>query len=346
MRSSRTIQTNGSAKARAPGKIILTGEHFVVLGAPAVAMAINLYAHADVTRGRAGAIDVAADIPMDLVGKNGQGRVVKETGRLLEHLRLATRESLAYIGRDHAGVHVEVECGIPVGAGLGSSAATTVAIIAATARAQGVKLSSHDIVKIAFGPESFLHGKPSGVDHSTCTIGGVLSFRRPSTVKHLSIRRVPRILVCDSGVHRSTGRLVKAVVRRSVAEKKLFESHLAEVSEISRGAVRALRHGDDEELGGLLNRNHQLLVDIGVSNPRLDRLVGEALKAGALGAKLTGAGGGGCIIAVCEDSKSETKIGKALKRVGGTIYKVGLDSDGVVAWSGGEHSNRLGGSGV
>lgn len=313
-----------------------------MLGAPAVAMAINMYAYANVTPGPAGRIDVSADIPTGLIDEEGQGRTVTDTRGLLEPLRLAARESLAYIGKNNAGVHVEVECGIPVGAGLGSSAATTVAIVAATARAQGVKLSIDDIVKVAFAPESYLHGKPSGVDHSTCAIGGVLTFRKPSTVKALSVRRVPRILVCDSGIHRSTRGLVKAVVRRSQAEKRRFESRLAEVTEISRGAVHALGRGDDEELGGLLNRNHKLLVDIGVSNPMLDRLVGEALNAGALGAKLTGAGGGGCIIALCRDAKSETKIGKALRRVGGTIYDVGLDSEGVVAWSGGEHSNRLG----
>jgi len=252
-----------------------------------VAMAINLYAHAGVTRARTGTISVAADIPMGLVGRDGTGKVVKGTRGLLEPLRLATRESLAYIGRDRAGVHVEVECGIPIGAGLGSSAATTVAIIAATTLSQGEKLSIDDIVKVAFGPESYLHGKPSGVDHSTCAIGGVLSYSRPGGARALSVRRVPRILVCDSGIHRSTGRLVKAVVRRSEDEKKVFESHLVEVRGISCAAVQALRRGDDEELGGLFNRNHELLVDIGVSNPVLDKLVRTAVNAGALVAKLT-----------------------------------------------------------
>lgn len=312
-----------------------------MLGAPAVAMAINLYARADVTHARTGAINVAADIPMGLVGREGPGNVVKDTRGLLEPLRLAAIESLAYVARDRAGVRVEVECGIPIGAGLGSSAATTVAIIAATALSQGVKLSIDDIVKVAFGPESYLHGKPSGIDHSTCAIGGVLSYRRPGGARALSIRRVPRILVCDSGIHRSTGRLVKAVVRRSETDKKVFESHLVEVRGISRAAVQALRRGDDEELGGLFNRNHELLVDIGVSNPVLDRLVRRALNAGALGAKLTGAGGGGCIIALCRDAKSQNMIGRALRRAGGIIYEVGLDSEGVVAWSNGEHSNSL-----
>jgi len=317
-----------------------------VLGAPAVAMAINLYTYAGVSRGWAGTIDVTADIPMDLAGKEGPGEAVKDTARLLEPLRLAAREALAYVGRKLAGVRVEVECGIPIGAGLGSSAAASVAIIAATAQSQGVKLSVDDIIKVAFTPESYLHGKPSGVDHSTCATGGVLTFRKPDIVKALNISWVPRILVCDSGIHRSTGSLVRAVIRKSESEKTLFESHVADASRISLGAARALKHGDGEELGILLNRNQELLVNIGVSNPTLNHLIGVALKAGALGAKLTGAGGGGCIIAVCRDSKSETKIGKALRQSGGMVYKVGMDSDGVVVWSGGEHSNRLSGGSV
>lgn len=314
-----------------------------MLGSPAVAMAVDLYVHVGVTRNQAGRIEVSADVPIDLVIGNSRTRAGADSTGLLEPLRLATSESLAYIGQHRTGTNVEVECDIPVGAGLGSSAATTVAIIAAVARAHGVKLSTSEIVKIAFAPESYLHGKPSGVDHSTCAVGGVLTFKKPNTIRRLNLSRVPRILVCDSGIHRSTGKLVKAVVRRSESKKKLFESHLDEVSEISLGAVRALREGDDRELGSLFTRNQELLVKIGVSNRALDKLVKTSLKAGALGAKITGAGGGGCIIALCEDAKSETRTGRALRRIGGTIYDVGLDSEGVVTWGGGgEHSNRLG----
>jgi mevalonate kinase len=93
--------------------------------------------------------------------------------------------------------------------------------------------------------------------------------------------------------------------------------------------VKALQSEDDNELGSLMNRNHELLRQIGVSTPTLDRLVAEARKAGALGAKLTGAGGGGCIIALCDDKKARSIIARELREVGGTIYNVSLDARGV-----------------
>ncbi len=329
----RKIPTNkpGIVEARAPGKIILTGEHFVVLGAPSVAMAIDLYAHANVRAARPGNIEVQADIPLHLIGKNTTTTQTIDTETLLEPLRLAASDALRYMGKEDAGVSVELECDIPVGAGLGSSASATVAIIAAVARSQAVALGRKEIFKIAFGPESYLHGKPSGVDQAASAYGGMIRFAKPYSISPLKPNKVPLFLVCDTGIHRSTKGLVGAVVKRSKMEKKAFESHLAEVKQISDAAVRALRRADDEELGSLMNRNQELLVDIGVSHPKLDGLVKEARAHGALGAKLTGAGGGGCIIALCRDVKARTVMAKALKKHGGIPYSVSMDPTGVVA---------------
>ncbi len=98
---------------------------------------------------------------------------------------------------------------------------------------------------------------------------------------------------------------------------------------MSNAVVKALKTEGDSELGSLMNRNHELLRQIGVSIPRLDRLVARAREAGALGAKLTGAGGGGCIIALCPDKKTQSRIARELRREGGTIYNVSLDKQGV-----------------
>jgi len=137
------------------------------------------------------------------------------------------------------------------------------------------------------------------------------------------------ILVCDSGVHRSTKALVGSVVKRSQKRTDRFQTHLEEFTTLSNGVVKALKDEDDDGLGSLMNRNHELLRQIGVSTPRLDRLVARARKAGALGSKLTGAGGGGCIIALCADKKSQSSIAKELRKQGGTIYNVSLDKQGV-----------------
>jgi len=318
---------NRLATSRAPGKIILTGEHFVVLGAPAVAMAVNLYSHATVRPARPGRIEVEAGIPLQAIGPVNQNQ--NQNGRkLLEPLRLAARETLDYIGDKGSGISLDVDCEIPVGAGLGSSASTTVAIITAVAKARRAKLVRKEIFRIAFGPESFLHGSPSGVDHATSIYGGIISFTKPEGIKQLKLKQAPRILVCDTGIHRSTKKLVEAVVRKSREQRQAYSAHVDDVRDISENAIRALRKGDLGELGSLMDANHELLVKIGVSHPLLDKLVRVARVAGALGAKLTGAGGGGCIIALCKTGNDEVSIARALKKHGGLPYRVSMDREG------------------
>ncbi len=318
------------ASARAPGKLILAGEHFVVLGSPAVSMAINLYAFATAQATAEAELKVEANILLATLG-DAERKSRPDTKELLEPFRLAARESLDSLGRKRKGVSVEIECQIPIGAGLGSSAATAVAIIAATSRAYGATMDKSRICQIAFGPESYLHGSPSGVDHATSTYGGLIQFSKPDKVTKVRVKRMPSLLVCDTNVHRSTKGLVRSVVKGAKADSEAYRSRVGEVSEISKAVLRALRRSDDVELGELMNRNHELLVEIGVSHPMLDKLVMAARKAGALGAKMTGAGGGGCMIALCEDEQMTSRIGSALRKLGGSPYLVSIDPTGVVS---------------
>jgi mevalonate kinase len=288
-----------------------------------------LYAYADASCTKDGKLRVEANIPLRLLG-NVDGKIATiDSKRLLEPLRLAARDALDYVGNRSSGASVNVSCEIPVGAGLGSSAATTVAIIAAVSQASGTRLEKKEIFKIAFGPESYLHGKPSGVDQATCTYGGIIRFSKPDKVKELRLKTIPRLVVCDTGIHRSTRGLVGAVVRRSKVHSKLFHGHVKEVSQISESAARALKEGNDEELGALMNRNQELLEQIGVSHPKLNHFVNIARRNGALGAKLTGAGGGGCMVALCEGESGMIRVAKVLRRQGGTPYKISLDRSGV-----------------
>src|SRR3989304_3427873 len=176
---SNGVHTDVVAKALAPGKIILTGAPLGVRGAPAVAMAVDLHAHAIVGPARPGKIEVGASIPLHLLGHEVENGGSLDTKRLLEPLRLAARDTLDYIGERRSGVTLDVYCEIPVGAALGSSASITVATITAVAKAKGAKLTREESFKIAFGPESYLHGKPSGVDHAASIFGGAVNFTRP-----------------------------------------------------------------------------------------------------------------------------------------------------------------------
>lgn len=301
----------------------------MVLGAPAVAMAINLYSQAEVTPKNGSGVDVNADIPLRfLAGKSGNPAVPDSRG-LLRPLQLAAEATLKHIGNGARGVHVSVQCEIPVAAGLGSSASTTVAIIAAVARSNGIELNRKEIFKLAFVPENFLHGRPSGVDQAACIYGGMIRFNRPSKVKTVRPKKEPALLACDTGVHHATKTLVGGVVKKSEREKKDFRDYLTKVRELSNGVEKALREGDDEDLGTLMYQNHELLQRLGVSHPKLDHLVEAARRAGALGAKLTGAGGGGCIIALAHSISSRDRISRVLTKEGGTTYKISMDRSGV-----------------
>ena len=321
------------AISRAPGKIILAGEHFVVLGAPAVAMAINLYSEVKVTPKNSPGVDVDADIPLRFLAGKNRNSGVSDPRQLLRPLQLAAEATLKQVVAKDRGLRVNVECEIPVAAGLGSSASTTVAIISAVARSRGIELSRKKIFKLAFIPENFLHGKPSGVDQAACIYGGLIRFNRPSNVRTVRLEKEPAIVVCDTGIHHATGTLVGGVVRKSRREKKDFRDYIAKVRDISNGVVNALREGDDVELGVLMYQNHDLLRKIGVSHPKLDHLVEVARRAGGLGAKLTGAGGGGCMIVLCRSTRDRDRMSRVLRREGGTPYKVSMDATGVESQS-------------
>jgi mevalonate kinase len=193
----------------------------------------------------------------------------------------------------------------------------------------GIELSKKKIFDLAFVPENFLHGKPSGVDQATCIYGSMIQFSRPSNVKTVRPKKDPVFLICDTGIHHATKTLVGGVVQKSKKEKKHFHNYLAKVREISSGVVKSLREGDDEDLGTLMYQNHELLRKIGVSHPKLDYLVDVARRAGALGAKLTGAGGGGCVIVLVRSASARDRISRVLRKHGGIPYKISMDRIGV-----------------
>src|SRR5260370_34690797 len=224
--SSRPTSDPSTSIARAPGKITLSGEHFVVLGTPAIAMAINLYSRVQVTPKNGSGVDVNADIPLRfLAGKPGNP-LVPDPRELLRPLQLAAEATLKHIGSGARGVHVNVECEIPVAAGLGSSASTTVAIIAAVAKSEAVELNNREIFKFAFVPENFLDGEPSAVDQATCIYGGMISFNRPSSLNPLRPKGKPTLLACDTGMHNATRTLVGGVVQKSQKERKDVQNYL------------------------------------------------------------------------------------------------------------------------
>jgi len=304
------------AIAEAPAKAILTGEHFVVHGAWALASAIPRRVRVEVTK--SDRLSVESD---RFSGPEAPGL------RPIAHVIAEMAKKFSFDTR----LHVSVSSEIPEGAGLGSSASTMVAATAAVARLNRLSLHPSDIIRFSMVGEREIHGNPSGIDSSVCTLGGVMLFRPGSPPRRLSLGGKRCLIVAFSGKKRSTKRQIRRVADVKEMFPSMFEGLTEAASEVSLMASRRLLEGDLKGLGRLLSFNHAVLSTVGVSNQALDSLVDLALSLGAYGAKLTGAGGGGSIVAVAGGGK-EKSIVSGLRARGFEAFRAEIPVNGVKSW--------------
>lgn len=302
--------------ASAPGKLILFGEHAVVFGEPAVSTAINLRTEVFARPHREWLVDGASlDEPR-----------YKYVKRALER---------AWRGGP---LWLEIRSMIPTGAGLGSSAAVTVATLAALRDLERRDLVPESIAREAFEVEHDVQGRASPIDTSTATAGGGIlvtpaaedgllwSIRRDTRQWHLHRRSLPSLtlVVGSTGISAATGPLVAGVKERVDRSREAAEA-VHEIGRIALDGLAALEKKDLAEAGRLMDRNHVLLNDLGVGHPALDKLVAAA-RPHSHGAKLTGAGGGGSMFALTDEPG---KVAEAIRAAGGKAYLVQSDPVGV-----------------
>jgi len=317
--------------ASAPAKAILFGEHFVVYGQPAIVLAIDKRAYVKVRLRKDKKIHIYSK-DMEVSGCFSDESFQPERGglkarRKLEPIKVAVEKVLNKT-QSRVGLNLEVCSSIPVAAGLGSSAAVAAATAMATSKILNVELSKEEIFQVAYDSERLIHGTPSGIDPAIATYGGALLYQRGKGLTPLSIKGEMPLVVGDTGIERSTGELV-AKVRRLRERYPLLVDALIELGgELVSAAVEALKKKDLHSVGELMNINHSLLSAIGVSHELLDRLVHAARRAGALGAKLTGAGGGGCMIALALPETLE-RVASAIEQVGVTAFVAKKTEEGV-----------------
>lgn len=313
-----------SAVASAPGKVILVGEHFVVENEPAIAVAINLRARVRATKVEGEGVEVRSrELGLAQVFRGDEPR-----SSPLYPVYFAAKVTMEYIGVESP-LRVEVFSDIPPASGMGSSAAVAVATVAAVAKALRVKLVEDEISRLAYRAEEIVHGKPSGIDNTISTYGGAIAYRKTEGFLRLEADFSPvRLVLADSGLPRSTGEMVARVRRLKAKYPRVFEPLYHAAGRLAIEAGKAIEAGNFRALGELMNVNHGLLSAIGVSNEVLERLVYRAREAGALGAKITGAGGGGFIVALCEKG-SEERVAKALREVSSRVFVVDVSGEGV-----------------
>ena len=323
--SSKTIKLKTKADTEVGvgyGKVILLGEHAVVYGRHAIACPLPLNTRAVIEDCEKG---VHLLIPK--WGVEYQLNAVKLNRRSFE---LAASEILEELGLGDKGMRIEVFPDVPRGMGMGGSAALAVAVIRAINQHFNVGLNEQQINDFAFESEKTAHGQPSGIDNTMATFGQPLVFRKgsPPLVELLNIPKPLWIVVGMTQSEGLTAKTVQSVRAAHERQPQIYDKIFDDIDNLSLRGVAAIQDHDIATLGELMNINQGLLNALLVSTPELERGIQLARDAGALGAKLTGGGGGGAMVALCEGEDHAEEITKALN--GGGLSAMAFSIGGQV----------------
>lgn len=281
--------------ASAPGKIILVGEHAVVYGRPAIAAPVwEVVATARITDlpASSGCTIVARDIDLCIRLREAPAELP---------LALVTRLTLNRLGLPpEPDWQFELQSAIPIASGLGSGAALSAALVRAMYTHVNQSVTPATVSELVFESERYYHGTPSGIDNTVIAYGMPIWFVKGQPPVPFTPRQPFTIAIAHSGIAAPTKETVGDVRRQWQAEPSVYEARFDAIGEIARAARQAIEQGEIEKLGRLFDHNQALLAELGVSSPPLEKLIQAARTAGALGAKLSGGGRGGNMIALIE----------------------------------------------
>lgn len=284
---------------RGRGKVILLGEHSVVYGKPALAAGLATGVSTSAEAAPAFILECQPwDVRVEPTSDEQLGRAFAAV--------LAGYES-------PTPVHVRADVELPGGAGLGCSAALGVAVVDALDGFYGVERSAEQRADYSLAWERVFHGNPSGVDNTMAACGGIAVFTKGEPLERVRPRRPLPLVIAHSGESSSTKEVVDHVRRQHDKDPKRIGEVFDAIEALVRNAKLAVEAGDLKGLGQLMDMNQAMLSALMISTEKLETLCRNARKAGALGAKLTGAGGGGCMIALAPSIEEATAIEAALK---------------------------------
>ena len=307
--------------ASAPGKIILFGEHFVVYGIKAILCSIDkrITATSQFSDDKKIRIrSLLGESEMSIESLNLESVQHKFMKPFFYIAQKAIKENSA----EH-GIEITIGSAIPAGVGLGSSSAACVAV-AASVNGLFHKLSKDEIVKIAIQAERTIFEQNSGADSSVSTFGGLASYDPKNGFQNIPSRNDLSFIISNSMQVHDTQDVVRQVRNFKEENKELFNKLCNEEIEIVNNAIVSLEKNNLSNLGLLMLRNHDLLKQIGVSTEKIDLLVNEAKKT-SHGAKITGAGGGGCIISLVDNSNMDSTFNNLKKISDCFIAKIDYD---------------------
>ena len=301
--------STGSGK----GKVILFGEHFVVYGLPALAAGIASVTTAKITRVRSFGwklVDNRPAMPGYKEKKYEEQKV--SIDNMLKHLNIDTTKT---------GFQIDLEGDLVCASGIGASAASCVAIARALSEEYSLGLNDNQVNETAFIGETGYHGTPSGLDNTASTFGGLIWFERdlnggPPRFEKLKLGKSANLVIASTGLTASTKVVVGDVRKKKDTDPDWFDSMSKQYNQLVNDAKESLITLDFDKVGELMNKNHELLQQLTVSCKELDNLVELARENGAIGAKMTGTGRGGNMIALAPDEATMNVIAEALKKGG------------------------------
>ena len=291
--------------ASAPGKIILFGEHFVVYGIKAILCSIDKRIIATSQFLDEKIVRVSSSLgesEMDLNSLNNLENVPQKFMKPFFYIAKKAVEENSTV----KGIEIVLESEIPAGVGLGSSSAACVAV---TASVNGLfnKLSRDEVVKRAIQAERTIFEQNSGADSSVSTFGGLMSYDLKNGFQDIPSRNDLSFIISNSAQIHDTQDVVRQVRNFKEKNEDTFRKLCEQEIEIVNNATTALKENNLNKLGSLMLKNQELLKQIGISTEKIDLLVKEA-KRTSYGAKITGAGGGGCIISLVDDSNRKNTL--------------------------------------
>jgi len=299
-----------SAEGIGFGKAILFNEHFVVYGVPAIVSAIGKYTVAKIN-------------PIDKSGWSlidNRKATPKYKEEKVDQQKDSINKILKKINIDltKKGIEITLDGTLYCASGIGASAASCVAIARALSEYYSLDLSDEEINEIAYEGEKGYHGNPSGIDNTASTFGGLIWFEKGenTVMDKISIPAPIEIVMGNTGKVADTAAAVAGVKARKEKNPEKYKEIFDRAENIAYLARNALLNEDHRELGKLMNENHKLLQQIEVSSRELDFLVKLARDNGAIGAKLTGGGLGGSIIALTPEKRLQEEVANAIEKEG------------------------------
>jgi len=295
------------------GKTILFGEHFVVYGLAGIAGGHKQKTIAKVEK---------SDKYELIDNRPATPDYKKEKLEEQKHSMELVFKKMG-IDMEKTPVKITLEGDLKAASGVGASAANCVSVARALSEHFGMNLNDEQINEIGFEGEKGYHGKPSGIDNTVSTYGGLIWFKKgpPMEFEQIKTSAELNLVIANTGKTSSTTEVVGDVKKLKEEKPEEFEKIFREYETIALEARKAIESGDLKKLGELMNNNHELLQKITVSNSDLDTIVETARNAGALGAKMTGTGRGGLAFALAENSEMQETIAKAVEEKGFSTFK-------------------------